>query len=164
MSNKVKINFENIAASGADALIPNGYDGFDWNNFGAYDPDASVTSGYVPHGGTAVGFNYAANPGSFSSVEQFDFKRGYFSAAWLDGLSITVNGYRNGVLVATETFNADYGQNELVTFDKSFHKLDKVEFASSGGTEHFPGVSGTHISMDDFLLKLHPIALHDPLG
>lgn len=157
MGAKVKIGFEGVAATGTDTFISNGYAGFNWDNFGAIDQDDLPTSGYDPHSGRAAGFNEYANDATISSADTFAFKQGDFSAAWNDGLTITVDGYRNGVLVAEESFVVNFGENLLHVFGRDFRRVDTVTFSSSGGVDHDANDygTGTHISMDDLLFKVH---------
>ncbi len=155
---KIKIGFEDLAPDG-DFLfpIPDGYAGLHWENFGVRDP-SGLSSGYDPHTGEAVGFNGFGEPASFSADTDFTFKSGFFSAAWSDDLSVTVNAYDDGVLVGTQTFTVDYGENQHMKFKSStmnrFESIDMIQFISYGGTDHDPNDNGqgSNISVDDLQL------------
>jgi hypothetical protein len=154
-----KIKFEDIDPPGIPigATIAEGYAGLRWNNFGAlYTPDLP-RSGYVPRSGDGVGSNSFALPAAFSDPEgdRFAFKKAAFSAAWNDGLTVTVEGFAGSTLVNTTSFVVDYGEDRTVKFGKLFQSVDFVRISSSGGVDHDPldQGNGANFVIDDMVLR-----------
>lgn len=138
--------------SGTNNPIPDGYGGFSWGNFYYLDGvNYSSTSGYqnAVVSPNNVAYNAYGNP-AFMSDSPFTFNSAYFTAAWNEGLSVTVEGYLASVLVHTNTFTINTTSPTLMTFDWS--GIDELRFSSSGGTDNpnYSG-SGTHFAMDNFV-------------
>jgi len=134
--------------------VANGYGGLNWGNFYAYDGSSEqVGSGY--YNGRASGnnivFNAYSNPASTSVVSpaSFTFNGAFFTAAWNDGLTINVQGFKDSVelyssSIIVNTFAASY-------FSFNFAGIDSLVFSSSGGIKHAGlGGDGTHFAMDNF--------------
>jgi len=81
----------------------------------------------------------------------FDFNGAYLTAAWNDGLEITVEGYSGGSMLYSRTVTVNPYAAQWFDFD--FLGIDTLVFYSSGGTNVlFPGSSSStnHFVMDDF--------------
>ncbi len=158
------INFAGLtSATSAEAPIPNGYGGFNWNNFSALNTqtDANVLpSGYghadVDSQSPNIAFNLFGQPASMTNSTPFSFFGGFFTAAWRDGLTINVDGYRNGVLLYDKSFQVNSTGYSFEAFD--FEGIDELDFSSLGGTVHgyVPGKPLSHppltqFAMDDLL-------------
>jgi hypothetical protein len=77
----------------------------------------------------------------------FSLNSAYFTAAWSDGLQLTVYGYLNSSLVYSYVTSLSYYTPSLVNFDWN---VDHVRFETAGGTD-IPDDegSGEHFAMDD---------------
>jgi hypothetical protein len=121
------------------AAVANGYGGLTWDNFNYVnvqeeENDGTGLAGY--NYGDVSAPNVALNGGgalaAVSSATPFEFNSGYFTAAWNNGLRITLTGYLNGVQVDQTTFTVSAHAPTLVTLN--WGDLTSVTFASSGGT------------------------------
>ena len=92
------INFDDLPGDEVD-VIANGYQGFDWVNFGALASSAYPGSGF--EAGTVSPSNAAYNRyGDAASVSKsggaaFDFVGAYFTSSWFEQ-EIVFEGLRNG--------------------------------------------------------------------
>jgi PEP-CTERM motif-containing protein len=148
------ITFDDLADNGVGTLIANGYAGLNWNNFAALNTLSFGTpSGY--QNGTVsapnVAFNVAALPAAFSSGGNFTLNSGYFTGAWNDGLTITVMGLENGLLVDVTNFVVNTSGPTLETFNWS--GINEVDFSSAGGTNHGYNNSGTQFALDNLVIN-----------
>ena len=98
--------------------------------------------------GSYVAFNSYGNSSLILRDTDFDFEGAYLTAAWNDGLEITVDGYLDDFLEYTTTVTVDTTNPIFFTFD--YTDVDKLEFTAFGGTNAGLGESGTYFSMDDF--------------
>lgn len=122
---------------------------FSWNNFNVLNTASYQPSGYVNGtvSGDYVAYNRFGDPASLSSFSSFVFNGAYFTGAWNNGLSITVNGFLNGVQTLSETFQV----NTDAPLWKSFGwTVDSLSFSTAGGVSAGFGGSGNHFAMDNF--------------
>lgn len=145
-----------------EAVIPNGYAGFNWSNFSSLntqnDPNATP-SGYS-HANTdsasaSVAFNLYGKPASISRATPFSFYGAFFTAAWKDDLHVDVKGYRNGQLLYDKHFTVDSTGPTFEAFD--FLNVDTLDFKSYAGhdtTVHgwVPGKPRSHPPGNQFAL------------
>ena len=131
------IGFDDTPADAFGVPIPNGYAGLNWSNFGALNgPDAysaDSTNGYT--NGVVSPDNVAFDVFGLqatASGSPFTFNSAYFTAAWNNGLSVTVTAYNGATQVGQQTFVVDATGPTLETFN--FVNIDKVTFDCSGGT------------------------------
>ena len=94
-----------------------------------------------------VAFNGFGSEAAVSGTT-FNFIGADLTAAWNNGLSITVDGYDNGVLVDQETVVVNTTTPQWFEFD--FNGITDLVFSSSGGTSAGSNGSGTQFAMDDF--------------
>lgn len=138
---------------GNQTPVPAGYGGLNWNNFDYLDSSTMIASGYV--NGTVspsrVAYNAFGTQASVTSASTFDLTSLYLTAAWNDGLSVTIDGYLSGSLLYTNTFvvNTSGPTFELL----NYLGVDEVRFVSSGGVSHGFGGSGTHFVLDNVALN-----------
>jgi hypothetical protein len=134
--------------------LGNGYAGLAWMNFRSmhvlsqYGSD--YATGYVT-GMASPGFvvyNDGGAAAEFSSAKPFNFVGVYLTAAWLDNLEITVEGFLDSTLVEAATVKVSPTARQWFTFD--FKGVNRVTFTPSGGTQ-LRGYSGagTFFVMDD---------------
>ena len=152
------LDFENVLAE--NGYVPGGYGGLDWVNFGVIsdvcDPGSGFNTGTVS--GDYVAFNGWAEAASIISSNIFDFDGAYLTAAWRNGLNITVAGYENDSLLYSTTVVVD--TTGPAWFDFNYVGINRLEFDSYGGVDVFLYGSGEHFVMDDF--EFTPPAMHSP--
>ncbi len=152
------LTFDNLpppspsSAFGETAPIPNGYGGLNWSNFFYLDSSDFPNSGYAngmvstPY----VAFNESGESASVSGTT-FNFIGADLTAAWNNGLSITVDGYDNGALVDQKTVVVNTTAPTWFEFD--FNGVTDVVFSSSGGTNAGYNGLGTEFVMADFTIS-----------
>lgn len=135
------LTFDDIAPVSDYGQIPNGYGGFNWSNFYYHSGSNPVFSdtGY-DHG--RVSGDYTAFNGGLQATalvsesvkgSVFDFNSADLTAAWNNGLSVTVQGLKNNSVLYTKTVTVDTTAPTLVDFN--FLGVDELIFNSSGGVE-----------------------------
>lgn len=141
------------------APIPNGYYGFQWNNFWVTDTvqDQSLygPSGYVNGTVSArnVAYNAYANPAFFSDGS-FTLNSAYLTAAWNDGLQVEVQGFVGGTLTYDNTYTLNTTGPSLINFN--YLGVTEVNFISSGGVPHGYAGNGTHFAIDNITVNAVP--------
>ena len=154
------ITFDSL---GSGSFISNGYAGLNWSNFatlnGVTDNNSGYQNGVVSRNNVA--FNSSANPATISatSAAGFSLSDGFFTAAWNNGLHVTVNAVFENATTATETFTL----NTTGPIDEYFgwNNLAKVTFSSFGGTSAGLAGGGEHFALDN--LNIAPtVAVPEP--
>jgi hypothetical protein len=136
---------------GIATLVQDGYQGFNWSNFVTLDGhNEAAGSGYDT--GTVSQHNIALNSGgtdaSLSRSMAFSLIGGYFTAAWNDGLSITLTGSLSGVEKFTRTFQVNTSGPVFAALN--FSGIDRVRFHATGGVTRDPSLgNGTQFVLDD---------------
>lgn len=156
LSAATSITFDDLRDNGDGTFIADGYEGLNWSNFAVLDTPLyrPNPSGY--QNGTASGSNVAFNNGgseaiiSMNSGGDFALTSGDFTAAWNDGLQITVQGLNRGVVLDTTTFTVDSTGPTFETFDWS--GIDQLIFGSAGGTSHGYGQIGEQFVLDNLTI------------
>ena len=164
-------NFDGLVCDSGGTAIPNGTGGLDWTNFFClvgsaypYNP-----SGYQPGTTSApnAALNGFENPAALRRTGGglFSLTSGQFTAAWNDGLTITIVGTRAGATVATVRVLPSPTAPMLVDL-RALSNVDNVTFTPTGGTRH-PGYNGEGrvFALDDLnyvLGALHPITVTAP--
>ncbi|MBD2524137.1 PEP-CTERM sorting domain-containing protein [Nostoc sp. FACHB-133] len=166
------LTFDDIASTPNFAPIPNGYGGFNWNNF--YYLNGSGTRGVSLTGykngynngrvsGDYISFNGYGDPALLSDGI-FDFNSVYLTAAWNNGLSVTVEGFKSGATLYSKTVVVDTTQPTLVNFD--YFGIDELRFMSFGGVEPDylieRGGSGTQFALDNFTFNEKVTSVPEP--
>lgn len=141
------LSFEDIFHEDGYAKLFDGeYEGFSWTNFGVLEYDEyslDKTSGYRPYDGDNLAYNGYGDAASFSREENFDLDSLCLSAAWSDGLTVTVEAYDDGNFLGKQVLSLLYGVSTLFELDDTiFDSVDTVRFASQGGTD-MPTDAGT---------------------
>ena len=149
------INFDGVTTA-PDALIPNGYGGFDWNNFYVASPallgPPYSTSGYENglHGGKYVGFNGYGNPskictvGNTMSIHGFS---GYFTAGWTNDDVLTITGLCGTKVIQTiQTGLVESGPKFLdITFSAP---VSAIQFSTFS-----PTTTSSQMVLSDFTIN-----------
>jgi hypothetical protein len=138
------IFFDDISVpAGFNSYVPilNGYQSFNWNNFDAFYAPGTPNTGYAAGvvSSPNVAFNVAGGPASFSSATQFTFTSAYFTAAWMDGLNISIQGRNGATVIDTLDIVVNATVPSLSIF--GWTGLTEVDFSAFGGTLH-PGYNG----------------------
>lgn len=145
------ITFDDIAlGEGQEQRIANGYAGFNWSQAGVYNPDGTIP-GYTPGSGLNTAFIAEAGGSEVAGYEDaangtplvvtrdtpFDLLSADFSAAFRDGLAITVTVYgdlEGTELIGSVTLSADRGVISSVNFDSElFTGARRIEFSGNDG-------------------------------
>ncbi|MGX9727671.1 MAG: S8 family serine peptidase [Candidatus Electronema sp. VV] len=147
------IDFEEAITS-LDGKIPDGYKGLNWGEY-CYGLDP-VGYGLDPSGfvnGITSGKYILANPGAETCIitspsDSVTFDGGYFTAAWSDGLQLTVNGYSGGTSTGSVNTTIDTTGPTWVNLAPlgAVDRLEITGFDSSMGWN-------SHFALDD--LKIH---------
>ena len=165
------VDFDDMFVFGQDPIYFDGYgyfadingqipDFFSFNFIAVHTPTLpEQDSGYVF--GNTSGDWVAANGFGFDAwlenADGFDFSRANFTAAWRDGLVLTVVGYDlingNYVESGTETIVLNTDAPVQWVFDNSFKDIERIEFHTSGGIQD-PTLDGNggQFVMDDVLI------------
>ncbi len=153
------IDFEE-AITEVEGKIPDGYKGLNWGeDCHALDPvnyEGGILnpSGFV--NGIISGQYVLANPGAetcviTSSSGSVAFDGGYFTAGWIDGMELTVNGYNGGVPTGSVVATVDSTGPTWVSLS-TLGTVDRLEISgwdsSMGWTEFF--------ALDDLKIQNDP--------
>ncbi|MBD2576446.1 PEP-CTERM sorting domain-containing protein [Oscillatoria sp. FACHB-1406] len=145
------LTFDDVSNTSSADFINSNYGEFNWNNFGVVNRILHPGSGYDRGtvSGNYTAFNAFADPASLSSLNLFDFNGAYLTAAWNNGLSVVVEGLKNGISLYSKTVVVD--TTSPTWFDFNFFGVDQLKFSSYGGTNPGNlGGAGTHFAMDNF--------------
>src|SRR5438067_1487916 len=115
------INFDDFPVSGGNLkVIPNGYHGLAWSDFEvlnakeAFAPPNGYIKGMVSPNNVA--YNGGGLPASLSDGI-FAFNSAYFTAAWRNGLTISIIGKLGGVTVDSTSFDVNTSGPTFKTFN-----------------------------------------------
>jgi hypothetical protein len=185
------INFDDLPRTQQNQfpLIPNGYQGFTWDNFATIEPTAPATVAFFPNGsgyqngvtsGTKLAFN-ALDPGSpslggsatLSNATAFTLNSANLVGAWRNGMTVLVQGFEG--TSNTASFSQNVVVNTLSPNNVSFNftGVNRVTFTSpslsninnAGLTAGFADAGGfvigtTQFGLDDLTVTL--ISAPDP--
>lgn len=159
------LGFDDLGLTpGGEQRLFNGYGGFDWTQAGAYRPDGAI-AGYVASSGQAIAFIAEANnnevagyedaaagsPFIITRAEAFTLGSATFSAAFRDGLGITVRAYADAagqVLAGSFSFTVDRAAQAVISFDAAgFGNIRRVEFDSDDGD----AATNDYFGLDDLV-------------
>ena len=149
--------------------IPASYGGLNWSNFyflnATTDTTYGLFNGYRQGrvSGDNVAFNGSATTASLTGGGAFDFQSASLTAAWNDGLTVTVQAYLGNTLKYTKTLTIDSTAPTLVNFN--FAAIDRLTFDSAGGTPHGYGFIGDQFALDNFTFGVSQTSVPtDPTG
>jgi hypothetical protein len=129
------------------APVPNGYQGFDWNNLYTIYRGFYQNSGYNNMDGNIGVLNGFADMGITSRGAAFDFTSAMIGAAWNNGLTVNVVGLLNGVALFNQSVVVGVNAAPVHTFN--FTGVNELRFTSFGGTNAGLDGSGEHFIMDN---------------
>jgi hypothetical protein len=149
------ITFDDLPDTSLYNHIPNPYAGFDWSPHFLYldGADYPYPSGYQTGvvSGPNVAFNENGLPANFSRRMPFELDSFYLTAAWRDGLEVTVTGYLNDKMVDSKTLTVSTSGPTRETFNN--WDVNKVVFRSFGGTP--VGFTGYQFVLDN--VRISPV-------
>jgi hypothetical protein len=156
------INFDDLPNSTTGTFIADGYQGFNWTNFGVVNAillsnsvGYSVGYGYGMVSASNVAFNSGGTPAEIDSFgTNFNFLSTYLTGAWNSNLNIEVEGFNGTNLVYDETKVVSATNATLFTFD--YLDVDRLYFNSYGGQPAFDGIDETQFAMDNFTFEFIP--------
>jgi hypothetical protein len=149
VASSITIDFDDILLNQyvGSGRIPDGYMGFNWENFYVVHKDYHSGSGY-DHG-TTSGEYTALNGGgvaaSFSApadTDIFSLHSLQATSAWNDDNVLDINGYKGANIVATMSVILQTSGPTLVVFGSDFTDLTKVKVVTSK----------LHVAIDDMLI------------
>jgi len=160
------ITFDDLPTPGKSGVgtVTNGYSGLQWTNFGYL-----IGRGAGWQAGTVSGkvaFNNSGSPAVLASTNgAFDLSSAFLTAAYNDGLTVTILGFTNltanysSNYVYSNSFDLSSSAQTLVDFGCS--NVTEVYFSASGGTPNvnYGGLSGTQFVMDNLLITTEPPAI-----
>jgi hypothetical protein len=141
--------FDDIINYVGEEPIPNGYGGFNWDNFWVIHRSYSAGSGYdlgcvSPD---FVAFN-ASGATALLSDSVFNFNGAYLTSAWANTQDIKVEGYLGASLLYDTTVTVP---NTAPTWvELNYLGIDKLQFTS------LPGGFGHQFAMDNFTYTVIP--------
>ncbi|SEM39317.1 hypothetical protein SAMN04489760_11330 [Syntrophus gentianae] len=159
MARAFEVNFDDL--SGSLTSIPDGYGGYHWSHFKNLDATDSQykKSGYLAGVVSLknVVYNDKAQDASVSADTPFIFNGAYYTAAWKNGLHISVTGYLANSLVGSDEFVVS--AYAPAWYSPSWSgAVDTLTFHSYGG-EGVVGYCGfgNHFAMDNFSVAPVPL-------
>jgi hypothetical protein len=148
------INFDDLTDNGSGTPITGVYHGLTWSNFYVLNTTLYPINPSGYQNGTVSAPNVAYNgfgDAAMTMGSVFDFNSAYFTAAWNDGLDITIVGKLGGVTEDTTTFTVDTSGPTLETFN--WTNIDELDFSSAGGVNHGYSGAGTQFALDDMTIN-----------
>jgi len=156
-------SFDDLPDSFPGYAIPNGYGGLNWDNF--YELDGANINAYygIAASGYAngvvspnnVAFNYYGSTAVTSSSSTFSLVSGYFTGAFNNGLTLSVQGYNGSSLIYSQSYTLNAIASQFITFN--MNNITEADFSSYGG--YNAGLSygsGTQFVMDNLTVVLVP--------
>jgi hypothetical protein len=162
----MKITFEGIDAPNDNVgqAIQNDYAGMNWSGFSAIDPAGSpfegsgLTNGI--HSGSSVAYNQFGTAASFTSqTTDFAMRKAFFTGAWNNGMTVTVEAWDDGVKIGERSFIVNYDAPKMVKFGVNFSSVDTVVISTLGGIDAdiSDAGAGGHVAIDDIVLRFEDV-------
>lgn len=160
-TNAVRANVLTFDDLGPDGTVPNGYGGFNWENFdflnGAsfIDNPSGYQAGIVSANDVAFNANSDSATMSILGDTQFNLQGLYLTGAWNDNLNVRIQAF--SVTVPVYDTTVVVSATSPTFFPLNFHNIDQVVFSSFGGTQHLGYFdSGTQFVVDNLTYSLVP--------
>jgi hypothetical protein len=137
------------------------YGGFTWGNTYVVDgPGYGPGTGYenAPVSGSNVALNGWGEVSTTAAGNPFTFNGAYFTSAFRDDMTLTIEGYRDGSAVSSVTTTINTGASSWVA--ANFENIDALRFSTLGGTvvlDHSLFEEGLQFAMDNFTFN-EPVA------
>jgi hypothetical protein len=123
------LTFDDLSPGSDYSLIPNGYGGLQWNNFGVIAGGGQpLYSGYWNGMVTSpnVAFIPYGAPASITSTTPFDLTSAYLAAAWQNGMQLEVKGLVGDTVAYDNTYTLGISAPTFVQFN--YLGVDRVDF------------------------------------
>ncbi len=155
------ITFDDLSVLGVFSVIPNGYQGLNWDNFYVLNTVADqaqlgvngAVNGVVSP--PNIAFNGLGNPASISAATPFTLDSGYFTAVWNNGLTLEVIGLNGAATEYDNTYTLNTSGPMLIDFSDA--SVTEVEFESSGGVPAgYSFGTGTQFALDNLTVATVP--------
>jgi hypothetical protein len=147
--------------------VSSGYGSLNWNGF--YAVDGNYFSTFLGQGAAGY-FNAVISPnneaitlrnftnstsGDISADAAYSLDSGYFTALYMDGLSLEVQGYNGANLLYDQTYLLGFGRPDYIQFNMT--GITDAHFIASGGTlaDVIDG-PGENFAMDNLTISLSP--------
>lgn len=153
------LTFDNLPDVTHQGTMPNGYGGLDWTDFYYVD---GLHNNYNPSGysvGTIsdrnVIFNGHGTTASFSAANPFTLASLYVTAAWRDGLKVTITGKLGGKVKDVTTYTIGSTSPSFLTPD--FTGINDVTISTAGGTHNpaYPFADNKQVAIDNISLSFY---------
>ena len=151
------ITFDELATNTDGTEISDGYQGFNWSNWGV---TSTMAGGYGPGtvSGLNVSYNRFGNAASFSAASGFSVNSLYATAAWNDGQEVTFTGWANGLVVNTLTVTPSATEPTFYALD--WAGVDGFMVEVAGGTHH----PGDNYVGDGPFVAIDNITVYEPIA
>jgi hypothetical protein len=160
-ANAFTITFDDIDAT-TPVGIPTGYLNADWNNLHVLNgADFPVESGFRNGVVSKNNVAYTTSGASIIAPTPFTLVSAYFTAAWSDGVYVTVRGLLGNEQKYTQTFTVDTTGSTFIELNMS--NIDRVTIAPAGGTPHYEFYTGAAIAIDNIEISEVPVPAALPL-
>lgn len=151
------LSFEDISHDDGYAGLIDDYAGFQFSNFGVLEFDeyrVEKASGYRPYDGDNLLYNAYGNAAGIEREENFDLESICLSAAWSEGLYVTIEAYDDDVFIGKQVLSLSYGESRLYELDDTFFdSVDYVRFSAEGGVDIPTDTgTGTQFGMDQMTI------------
>ena len=123
------LTFDNLSPGSDYSLVPDGYGGLQWNNFGVISGGGQpLYSGYYNGmvSSPNVAFDPYGAPASITSTTSFDLISAYLTAAWQNGLQLEVQGFVGTTLTYDNTYTLNISAPTFFQF--KYLGVDEVDF------------------------------------
>ncbi|WP_067069197.1 hypothetical protein [Roseateles chitosanitabidus] len=150
-ANAVVVTFDDQNPGIFGEPLPDDYQGLIWNNFGAANA-TGIPSGYWAGqvSGHVVAYNRSGATAQILSPLAFTLNGFYMTAAWMDGLVVSIIGsYQGQVLYSTQLMPSATASNYYLL---DWVGVDKIRFESIADAGVHPGYtdgSGRHFAIDN---------------
>lgn len=142
-------------SDGGGTLIRNGYAGFNWSNFFVAGGEAAAnqTGGVGYRNGMitrpCIALNGFGNPSSLSAGADFTFNGGFFTAAFINGLNVSIRAF-NAANAQIFSTNLVLSTTAAQLLNVNWTGVRRVEFASGDN------LAGSQFVFDNFRFNNTP--------
>ena len=153
------LTFDDLGTA-AFTPIPASYHGLTWDYWASVNGANYGASGYangVVSGGNsacACASDFGQPSESITSTSKFKLSSGYFTSAWNNGATLTVNGFAGATQLFTTSAVINVSGPSLLTFNWS--GIDKLTFSVAGGTPAGLSGQGNYFAVDNLSIGSVP--------
>ena len=133
-ANAVVLGFDDITSGFTFTNVPTNYAGLSWQNFGVANKAIYKGTGYE-HGavsGAYTAYNGSGYASTISALEDtFSFDGAWFTSAWLETNTLTIEGFVDDDDIADYTFSVVLSKTSPLFVDVSWSGLQRLRFSSN---------------------------------